>query len=83
MSFQQNTSRDQEAWLSMSRYFKEAAVMDWIMLNTERFCEMVVAQQDFPFVLTPKTSKASERTSVVKKCSRCSREQATVLNKVS
>ena len=80
MSFQQRMSRDQEAWLSMSRYFKEAAVMDWIMSNPKRFCEMVAAQQDFPFVLTPKTSKTGERASAVKKCSH---EQATVLDKVS
>ena len=79
MSFtEQRMSTEQEAWLSLSRGFKESAIMDWIMSNTKRFCEMVAEQKDFPFVLIPKVSDTGKNVESEK----CSPGQAPVLDKV-
>ena len=82
-SFQQRESTDQEAWQSLSSDFKASAIMDWIMSNTRRFCEMAEAQQDFPFVLKPKILASYKRVDVVKRCSRDSPVQVRVLRDVA
>ena len=66
-SSDQRKSLDLEEWRFTGCDFKESAIMDWIMSNTRRFHEMAATQEDFPFLLTQKTSATCERADVVKK----------------
>ena len=49
--------------LSLTCGLKGPAIIDWIVSNKERFCEMVAGHEDFPFFLMPKLSTTGKQCS--------------------